>query len=171
MSSKNKFFFEEDESAAADGVDTGVSYEEQADIFGSVVQETVGSDILIGSMAPISATPDTYDMHTIQDALLRLEYGQVGDDIVLHITPVHPQRNLRDPIKLRKAIEETILTMNTIVPFDVMVRIVPPRDDWEVKMTSFIIEKGAIAWNLDKAALYACMPDIHTKIKNVCVTL
>jgi hypothetical protein len=104
--------------------------------------------------------------------LLLIEHGVVANDYVLHITPVHPQRNLQNRNKLHAAIKEIILELNKVVPFDLRVDIHLPQEDWEVKATSFLVREAVNAWNFDLEAMdKITVPEIEKKVSDICVKL
>lgn len=166
--SGNKFFFEED---AESEQGTGVNFKEQADIFGDSLEQA-GVKSTLGSMEPLKAEPARLEMKQITNPMVLLEYGIVDKDYVVHITPTNPQRNLQNEVKLRAAIETTILAMNKAVPFDLQVKIHLPQKDWDIKVLSFVITQGADAWNFDIPSFETTIiPDIHKKVSDICVKL
>jgi len=166
MDGENKFFFEEDSDTAGA---TGVSAEEQADIFGNILSES-GVTSSIESMAPMVAQPVAMSTKKMENAVAVIEYGIVDKDYVLHITPVHPQRNLSADHKLNAALKAVVISLNEIVPFDLQVMIHPPQEDWKVKALSFVIKEGAEAWNFDREKFEdETVHDIAQKITDICV--
>jgi len=161
-----KFFFEED---TAEVLSSGVSTKEQADIFGEVLEE-LGISGAPDSMEPMEATMKKMVLREMKTTLLHIEYGIVDKDYVLHITPVHPKRNFQGDAKLRLAIQEVILILNKIVPFDLKVSIHLPREDWEVKALSFVVRQGAVAWNLRTEELdTAVTEEVEPKLAALCM--
>ena len=147
-SGENKFFFEEDPAEIV----TGVTPTEQADVFGATLEE-LGISGAPDSMEPMAALVKRVEMKSQKNNLVLLEYGIVDKDYVLHITPVHPKRNLTDMTKLRAAIDQVIISLNKIIPFNIRVEIFLPRDDWEIKVLSFVVREGAQSWNLNPTEL------------------
>lgn len=167
MGGNNKFFFEED----VEEIGSGVTTDEQADIFGEAVAE-MGITSPLDSMAPKNVELIQNDVNKIETPMLTIEYGIVGKDYVLHITPTHPQRNLQDGNKLNSAIKEIIYELNTVVPFDLRVDIHLPQPDWEVKATSFIVRDAANAWNFSREEMdNEVVPEIERKVSAICVKL
>ena len=148
MTSGNKFFFEED----IEELSTGVTPIEQADFFNGVVGG-LGVSGALDSMEPMEAQAKRLEMKDIKNNLVMVEYGIVDKDYVLHITPLHAKRNLTNDTKLRIAIEQTMIALNKIIPFDIQVEIHLPREDYEVKALSFVARGAAVAWNLSTTDL------------------
>ena len=168
MSGENKFFFEEDSEASSDAT---INAKDQADIFGAIVAEA-GVSSNLESMAPLEMVAGKNELKTINTTIVTVEYGIVQDNYTVHITPTHKQRNLSRQSKFSEALEATIILMNTKVPFDLRVEIIPPQEDWEVKMLSFIIQGGATAWNFDIADFEATViPKILEKITAICMVI
>lgn len=164
----SKFFFEED-SEAQNG--TGVSYEEQADIFGAALEES-GVGNKLGSMAPLQAEVTPMKLEVESNKLIQIEYGIVGKDYVVHITPTHPNRNLQSDQKLNAAIKAAILTMNQVVPFDLQVQIHLPQEDWDVKVLSFVLKDGADFWSFDQNKFKAVsIPELMQQLSAICTKI
>lgn len=164
MNGNNKFFFEEDVT----DIGSGVSTDEQADLFGEAMAE-IGLNSGIDSMAPKSVEVITNDTHKRENQLLTIEYGIVGNDYVLHVTPRHPTRNLQAVSKLHAAIKEIIIELNKAVPFDLQVDIHLPQEDWEIKVTSFLVKNAANAWNFNREQLdNEVIPEIDRKVSTIC---
>lgn len=165
-SGDNKFFFEEDTEEI---ISSGVSSEEQADIFGSSL-EGMGVSGAPDSMEPISYEIKPMKVKEKKTNLLLIEYGVVDQDYVLHITPTHPKWNFTDNKKLRTAIETVVIILNQIVPFDLKVEIHLPKEDWEVKVISFVIRGAANAWNLELEPLDAIIEkEVDVKLASICM--
>lgn len=162
----NKFFFEEDTSEQSP---TGVGFEEQADIFSSSVKE-VGIATHMGSMKPMQASVPKIDLKVIEDKLVRVEYGVIDADYVIHITPIHDRRNLKPDAKLKRAIEASVIEMNKSIPFDLQVAIHLPQESWDVKVLSFVVKGGASAWNFDQDSFgRVAIPIIHKSVSDICL--
>ncbi len=164
MDGENKYFFEEDADADSG---TGVTFEEQADVFGNVLADA-GIDSSLSSMTPLQAEPVKINMQQLSNGVLLVEYGIIGPDYVMHITPTHPQKNLTSSNKINLAIRITILELNKIVPYDLRVDIHTPKEEWDVKAISFLVRGGAEAWNLDIKSIDAVVPNIFNKITELC---
>lgn len=156
---KTKFFFEEDSATE----DSTLSWGEHADTFTNTLEEA-GITKQKLDLTPSEAVVDM-KMDKIANNVLLIEYGTVGEDYVIHVTPTHPVRNLKHPKKLRQAIEACILAMNEVVPYTVRVEIFLPDETWEVKATTFKIPGGTAIWNLDTGLLSAqVVPKILDKV-------
>lgn len=168
MGKDDTFFFEEDTEG---GLDTGVSGEEQADTFLSVLEEAgilKGGSPLI-SFDPIKNASDA-DTKKINTTLLEIEYGTVKGDYVLHVTPTHPQKNLAKRQLLEAAIKQTVIILNNSVPPTLKVDIYLPRSDYEVKATSYIIRQAADAWNFDSNQIEAVViPQVLEQVGKICM--
>lgn len=166
-SGKNKFFFEED----TEEISSGVTPQEQADVFGAAL-DGIGVSGFSDSMEPLEAITKRMEIKEIKNTLLHIEYGIVDKDYVLHITPIHPHRNFMDKTKMRRAIEETIILLNKVIPFDIKVEIHLPREDWEVKVLSFVARGGAEAWNLNTKDLDDLIElKLDQAITSICMTV
>lgn len=164
-SGNSKFFFEED----SDDLSTGVNAEEQADIFGSGLEE-LGLSGGPDSMEPMDAVTVRMEMKEIKSTLLLINYGVTGKDYVLHVEPLHPQKNFTEEHKLRLAIDTIMIAFNKVVPFDIRVEIGLPREDYEVKVLTFIARGGAEAWNLNTEDLDKIIEgDLGQALSNVCM--
>lgn len=162
MNGETKFFFEEDASSPG-----SLDSSEQADIFGEVVAES-GVKSGMTSMAPLGVEVLS-DVKEIRNTLLLVEYGTVGDDYAIHVTPLHPSRNLQNDQKLNRAIRLVVEEMNKYIPFDVRVDIHLPQKDWEIKATSFIARGAKVAWNVDINDLNTkLIPSIVDGVTNIC---
>lgn len=167
MSGENKFFFEEDVSSNGTGVSTG----EQADLFGEAMSE-MGIVSNLDSMAPKGVVLITNDVKEILNAVIKIEFGVVDRDYVVHITPTHPQRNLQDKKKLDAALRVVVIELNKIVPYDLRVDIHLPQEDWDIKVTSFVIREAGVAWNFDRVSVETqVIPVILEKLTEICVKL
>ena len=163
--SKDKFFFEEDPQA---GEDSGLTWGEHAEAFmGALKEDGLAQSGL--SLEPMDAQSDM-DMTTVKNSLIELQYGTVGDDYVIHITPTHPQKNLKLKPLLDEAMKTTITILAAYVPVSLRVDIHPPQKDWEIKATSYLIRGGATAWNLDRAELESkALPEMIDKVGQICM--
>lgn len=162
---KEKFFFEQDAEATEE---TSASWQEHGDAFFNVLADT--GVIKEGSfdMAPMQATPETFTK--VDNKVVQLEYGVVGDDYVLHVTPIHPKKNLAREDLYKQGLYHCIVALNTVVPYDLQVDIYKPQDDWQIKATSFLIRGGATAWNLDRDKIASdVIPLILKTVTEVCM--
>lgn len=107
-------------------------------------------------------------MQTVSSRLISVEYGTYQENYAIHLTPVHPVKNLSTEQKVYEAMRELVLIMNEFVPQTLQVKLHPPRADWQVKVISAVIENGATAWNFDipKFELEA-IPRIQAAIEKV----
>lgn len=107
-------------------------------------------------------------MKNVASRLLDIEYGTYKDTYAVHLTAIHPAKNLSTEQKVYEAMRELVLIMNEFVPQTLQVKLHPPRADWQVKVISAVIEGGATAWNFDipKFELEA-VPRIQAAIERV----
>lgn len=106
-------------------------------------------------------------MKQVSTKLVAVEYGTYQDNYAVHVTPVHPRKNL-DESKVEDAIRQLILVMHEYVPQTLQVKIYPPRADWQMKVISFVIEGGATAWNFDVAEFESSgIPKIQMAMEKV----
>jgi len=163
--SKDKFFFEEDPEATED---TKASWEEHGDTFFNVLADTGVVQTGKFDMSPMTATVETFIK--VDNKVVQLEYGIVGDDYVIHVTPIHAKKNLLKEPLYKQALYHCITELNKLIPYDVQVDIYKPQDDWQIKATSFLIRGGATAWNLDRDKIAeTVIPNIMTKVTEVCM--
>lgn len=165
--SKDKFFFEEDPSAAPD---SGMTWDEHSDTFFSVLEEAgIAKTRDSLSLEPIEAKPQM-QVQKKRTTLVEIEFGKVRNDYVIHITPIHPHKNLKNDRLLKYAVGEAVKLLNQYVPQNVSVAIWLPRDDYEIKSTSFVIKDGAEAWNLDIEKLEnSAVPELLDQITQICM--
>jgi hypothetical protein len=145
VSKKGGLFFEPDPEASPA---SELTWEEHGDTFSSGIAEAGAHGEI--SFAPIEASVDmiTEKKHT---SLVEIEFGVMGNDFLVHITPLHGQKNLTKPHVFQAAMTDVVKIMNEYVPTDLQVDIFLPRQDYEIKATSFKIRGGNDAWNFDVA--------------------
>lgn len=176
MSGETKFFFEED--AASDNSNQEArsdifSQETEdklgfSDIFGQVVEEKSGKKESMDGRSAMSMEIVS-DLKEMRNSLLLIEYGTVGDDYVIHITPTHPTRNLQSDQKFSAALKKVVEEMNKHIPFDIRVDIHLPQKEWEIKATSFIARGAKTAWNVDIDDLNTkLIPVLFDGVTNIC---
>lgn len=163
----NKFFFEEDPKAE----ESGVSWQEHADSFYNHLGVDVKNvDKQKDAFAPMTPVAMTIKMKTINDKVIEIEYGQMGDDYVIHIKPIHPTRNLAKEASLLLAMRTTIALLNTVIPYDLRVEIYKPEPQWEMKFTTYKIIDGMNAWNLKIDKLEnEVIPQIQGNLTQICM--
>jgi hypothetical protein len=154
---KEDLFFEEDPKAPEE---TKMTWEEHSDTFFGVLQgEGIVSNREDMSMAPMGVVPEM-SAKVQKNGVVEIEFGVVKDDYTVHITPIHPKKNLSNQALFKEALKEAVTILNGVVPPELKVDIFLPRPDWEIKATSFVVRGGATAWNLD-----------HTRIEKATVPL
>lgn len=163
----DKFFFEEDPDAKGD---SGITWSEHTTTFLSVLEtEGVLRERKEISLDPMMPQSEMQTQH-LKTTLLDIEYGIVKDDYVLHVTPLHPRKNLTNTNLLSEAMRAMIVLLNAEVPTTLRVEIFKPRADWEIKATSFIIKEGATAWNLDRGKIESVIiPKIMEQVSAICM--
>lgn len=162
------FFFEEDTGG---GLSSGVTGAEQAATFLSVLEESG----ILKEGSPLTSfdqMKNTADMNTkkLKTSLVEIEFGVVKEDYVIHVTPVHAQKNLGQRQFLEAAIKATVVLLNKFIPPSLSVDIYMPRADFEIKATSYVIRQAADAWNLDTAKIETeVVPQILEQVGKICM--
>jgi hypothetical protein len=162
--SNDKFFFEEDPKATEA---TGLTWAEHTDaFFGALGKDGTGM-----SLEPHAVVVEMKTEHK-STSLVDVEYGTVKADYVIHITPLHPQRNLAKGNLVEQAMEATLKLLVTVVPHTLRVDICKPRPKDEIKVLSFIIREGAETWNLDTKKIEAeVVPQLLEQIGKICMII
>jgi hypothetical protein len=112
------------------------------------------------------------DMKKLETSFVRVEYGVVRQDYVIHTIPTHSRKNFSNPEVLKQAMYQTVTRLQRVIPNDLQVDIYPPDPEWEVKAVSYIIRRGADAWNLDRDKLEGeVLPEIKIALTEVCTRL
>lgn len=156
-----KFFFEEDPELE-ETIKSGVFFQELEK--SGIIKTTEGMD-----MNPLTPEPES-KTKTERTATVEVEFGRVKDDYVLHVTPIHPRKNLKKRALLESAVKTCVVNLNKVVPPSLRVDIYLPQDDWEIKAISFIIRDGWTAWNLDRDKLEAeTVPTLLTEVGAICM--
>jgi hypothetical protein len=161
--SKPKFFFEADPAAKS----PGLSWQEHAETFFSTLQDT---GVVKESNLDLSEKTAAIDgeMKTSSSKLVQIEYGTYQNNYAVHITPIHPARNLRSEDSVKQAVYVLAKTLNEHVPYSSTVNLFLPRPDWKVKVISAVILEGAKTWNLDiKKLEREAIPKIMQEVEKV----
>ena len=149
MSEKPKFFFEAD----AGTEDFTLTPQEHADTFfntlqsAGIIQESPVEDLTAKKVEPEGV------MKKLESKILSIEYGTYQDNYSVHLTPVHPTKNLKDDESVKKALKELVVTLNEYVPQTLRVDIFMPRPDWKMKVISAVVIDGAKTWNFNLKSL------------------
>lgn len=162
------FFFEEDVDG---GTDTGVTGKEQAEAFLSVLEEAgiIKEGSALTSFDPLKSAADS-DTKKAKSSLVEVEYGVVRGDYAIHVTPVHPQKNLTKKSLLDAAIKSTVVILNKTIPPTLKVDIYLPRADYEIKATSYVIRQAVDAWNFDTSVIEKeVIPQIMEQVGKICM--
>lgn len=156
-----KFFFEEDPELE-ETIKSGVFFEELEK--SGIIKSTEGMD-----MNPL--TPEAESKTQVKrTGTVEIEYGRVKNDYILHVTPIHPRKNLTKRSLLELAVKTCVVTLNKVVPPSLHVDIYLPQEDWEIKAISFIIRDGWNAWNLDRDRVEAeTVPALLDEVGAVCM--
>jgi len=163
--SETKFFFEEDETK--ENTKSNKTLESDLDFFNSVLKEE-GVDGFLNTLEPSSAQPLPRELNKLENPVLEIIYGNIGDDYYIYIFPKHPKKTINEN-NLRVAVEEVVIAMNKEVPYTLKVTITLPRKEWEIKLMSFIIEGGAVAWNFSRESFEAnVIPSIFSTLTDIC---
>lgn len=168
MGKDDTFFFEEE---GDDGLAIGGTGKEQADTFMSMLESEgiIKERGAIVSFDPIKNAPDS-DTKKATTTLVEIEYGTVKGDYVLHVTPIHPHKNLAKKQLLEAAVKQTIIILNNIVPPTLKVDIFLPRADYEIKATSYVIRQAADAWNFDSGRIETVVvPQVLEQVGKICM--
>lgn len=139
--SSSKFFFEEDtsihvEQPAQESVTEDKTFVEQLKAAG-VIKETSAPEYVSGDAS----------MKKYQSKLLLIEYGKYRGNYAVHLTPVHPRKNLATDRQVEMAVRELAIHMNKVVPPTMNVDLFLPQAGWSVKVISAVVIDGADAWN------------------------
>jgi hypothetical protein len=107
-------------------------------------------------------------MKQMSSKVLQLEFGTYQKNYSIHVTPIHPRRNLATDNDVDRAIEKLAITLNEYVPHTLEVKIHRPMSEWKMKVISVVIEGGANAWNFDLTKLEAeCIPKLFKALEGV----
>lgn len=142
---KPKFFFEEDKQDQTQALPA----DEHASSFFStlqaagIIQEAVGEDL---KEKKIEADAS---MNKMENKVLCVEYGTYQNTYAIHITPVHPQKNLKTDKEVEKAVWELVKIMKLYVPQSVHIDLFLPRKDWKMKVISAVIKDWEKDWAFD----------------------
>jgi hypothetical protein len=161
------FFFEEDTDG---GLETGVTGEEQAATFMAALENEgiLKERGALTSFDPMQAVSDA-DTKKARNVTVEVEFGIVKGDYVLHVTPIHPQKNLLKKSLLEAAIKQTVIILNKTVPPTLQVDIYMPRPDYEIKATSYVIRQATDAWNFDTSKIeIEVVPQILEQVGKIC---
>jgi hypothetical protein len=164
--SKDTFFFEEDPQA--EGA-SGLTGKEHAEAFFSVLeQEGIIKDRQgVEAFDELKAQSEI-STQTERTSLVEVEYGIVKADYVVHVTPIHPVRNLSQRPLFEQAVKQCVVLLSKAVPVSLRVDIYLPQPDWQIKATSFVIRDAADTWNFDAKAVEAAIPDILEQVTKIC---
>jgi len=166
----NRFFFEEDPEAKEE---TGLTWGEHTNTFIDVLKKDgfiKEGDAAIALGDTLKAEADVVKTKHSKNSLLDIEFGIIQSNYAIHITPLHPHKNLTNPKALDRAVREAVIILNKIIPPNLQVDIFLPRADYELKAISFVIREGAEAWNLDAANLEnIAIPQLMEQIGKVCM--
>lgn len=168
MSKDDTFFFEEDPEAVPG---TELTPEEHANTFLSLLEDSG----IIQDRTPLSEfdkqLTNVSEINTkkLRTSLVEIEYGTIKADYVLHVIPIHPNKNLKAVELLNLAIKTTVQLLNKIVPTTLRVEIFLPRPDYEIKATSYIIRDAVEAWNFDAKPIEEIIPTILEQVGKICM--
>lgn len=140
MTENNKFFFEDDNVAEK---------KEDSDIFFNTLKSI--AEVKEGERSQLEESKITADaeMKKHKSGILELEYGRYINNYAIHLTPVHPKKNLATDSDVKIALKELVLIMNEFVPPSLRVDLFLPKNEWKLKVISAVIIDGANAWNFD----------------------
>lgn len=159
---RGKFFFEEDPESSGNDV----SWSEHSETFFDQIKDL--GIIQKESLAPHGVSVDM-QMQKMETTLIRIEYGVVRQDYVIHTIPTHPRKNFSNPAVLKQAMYQTISRLQQVIPLDLQVDVYPPDPQWEVKAVSYVVRKGSDAWNLDRAKLEnEILPEVKLALTDLC---
>lgn len=161
-----KFFFEPDETEKPQN-DSFFSALEAV----GVIQTHANSDQVQNFLAGGEQEAESLaSMKRLDSRVVSIEYGTYRDNYAIHVTPVHPQKNLATDAHVRLALKELVLIMNEYVPYTLQVELFLPRDDWKMKVISAVVKNAAGAWNFDTEKFDTdAIPRIHTAIEAICM--
>jgi hypothetical protein len=162
---EGKFFFEEDPQSSANDI----NWVEHSDTFYNQIKDM--GILQKESLSPHGVSVDM-EMQKMETSFVRIEYGIVRQDYVIHTIPTHHRKNFSTPEALKKAMYQTVTRLQAVIPNDLQVDIYPPQPEWEVKAISYIVRRGADAWNLDREKLEKeILPQIKIALTEVCNSL
>lgn len=165
MSDEGKFFFEEDPSSSSNDI----NWSEHSDTFFEQIKDM--GILQKENMAPHGIVIDM-QVKKMETTLIRIEYGIVKEDYVIHTIPIHHKKNFSREDVLKQAMYQTVVRLQKIIPADLQVDIYPPDTDWHVKAISYVIRRGSDAWNLDREKLEnEVLPDIKLFLTELCSRL
>lgn len=142
---KPKFFFEEDPQPEG----FSLTPQEHTDTFFSILQSTgIIQDNPLEDMEAKKAEADA-SMKKMESRVLVIEYGTYQDNYAVHLTPIHPQKNLKDDVMVKAALRELVVVLNEHVPHELNVKLFMPRSDWAMKVISAVVDRGAGNWNFN----------------------
>jgi hypothetical protein len=161
-----KFFFEPDEAQAPQN-DSFFDALESAGVIQTSVNSNQVQSFLNGGEQEAESLAS---MKRLDSRVLSVEYGTYRDNYAIHLTPIHPQKNLATDAHVRLALKELVLIMNEYVPYTLQVELFMPRDDWKMKVISAVIKNAAGAWNFDSEKFdLEAIPRIHAAVEAVCM--
>lgn len=165
--SKDKFFFEEDPEASEE---SSLNWTEHAATFFHALEDHgLIEDRPVMDLAPMTPTIEMNTAHKVT-SLVDIEYGTVKADYAIHITPIHPRKNLIKEELLHEAVRLAVVLLNRVIPTSSVVSIFMPRKDWEIKVISFVVKDGADTWNLDtKKIEEETVPQLLEEIGKICM--
>jgi hypothetical protein len=142
---KTKFFFDDEtEPQAADEPAAESFFTPDDPVLAKKASDAFSKGTTTGDQVVKEAT-----MSELANSVLEVSFGPYQDNYGVHITPKHAKRNLATDRQVFLAIEKTMIIMNEYVPKALRVEIHPPRASWRMKVISFVVLKGATAWNFD----------------------
>jgi len=151
MSEKPKFFFESD--PAAEKPWDNLPPPEHADTFFSTLQSAgIIQDAPMEDMEEKKVAA-TASMKMVESKVLTLEYGTYQNNYAIHLTPIHPRKNLENDQDVKQAMYYLASILNEYVPHEVQVNLFLPRPDWKMKVVSAVVQNGATVWNFDRKRL------------------
>ena len=144
---RTKFFFEADPAAT----EPGLSWKEHAETFFNVLRDT-GVIQTSESMEQKGVTASA-SMQVKSSKVLQVEFGTYQDNYAVHVTPIHPVKNIRTDGQMKAALFLLVKILNDYVPYNLQVNIHMPRADWKIKVVSAVVQGGATSWNFDRERL------------------
>ncbi len=161
-----KFFFEPDEAQAPQN-DSFFNALESAGVIQTHSKAEQVQNFLSGGEQ--GAEPAA-SMKKYESRLVSIEHGTYQNNYAIHLTPIHPQKNLATDAHVKQALRELVLIMNEHVPYTLQVELFMPRDDWKMKVISAVIKNAAGAWNFDSEKFdREAIPRIHAAVEAVCM--
>jgi hypothetical protein len=145
MTDKPKFFFEADNQSE----EYSLSSQEHADSFFSTLQAAgIIQEAPLKDLDEQKVEADAA-MRKVENKVLCVEYGTYQANYAIHITPTHPQKNLKSQADVERALWELVKILHDYVPQTVQVDLFLPRKDWQMKVISAVIKDWEQAWALD----------------------